>query len=379
MRAIIDDLPELYRNLLPPLFTTPAPAEVFSTCANCCMTAATIPPERRFSAGTKCCTYHPWLPNYMVGAILVSEPPASEGRRRIERTLQNRQGVFPSGVHAPRLYHALYDRGQQRAFGKSSTLLCPFFNTSGGTCTIWKYRDAVCSTYFCKTMTGKAGVAFWQSMNAYLTQVQRQLSTHCLFQLHAERAVEIIGRTLSTDYMHGPLLPDDLDGAVSDTDYSRAWTAWEGREADFFSECYRTVAGLSGAQFEAIGGIDERLRRNQLTGTFAAMSTISDYLTVGHAERKISADGRHYLLVIKELEVVVRMPVAVLDIFNGRTSTREAIRLSQANHNFPLTAEMLLTAIHAGFLRPGTPPLEPPVASGSPLGHQPDEADELHQ
>src|SRR3954454_5365908 len=80
-------LPVLYRPLLPAFFDTEAPAEEKATCGSCAMCP---PPGAEgdgayFRPDVKCCTYHPRLPNYLVGALLADDDPAlAEGRRRVE-------------------------------------------------------------------------------------------------------------------------------------------------------------------------------------------------------------------------------------------------------------------------------------------------------
>ena len=84
---IIDILPQCYSLFLPPFFTNPISIESAATCRNCAMqeqpdshTHASI----NFSSKTKCCTYHPEIPNYLVGALMSSvDPEHATGRQRM--------------------------------------------------------------------------------------------------------------------------------------------------------------------------------------------------------------------------------------------------------------------------------------------------------
>jgi len=77
--AILDSLPVLYADLFPDFFRKEVPAETKATCAWCamCPSSASGAVEsvdgvsRLFRPDTKCCTYYPKLPNYLVGAILL--------------------------------------------------------------------------------------------------------------------------------------------------------------------------------------------------------------------------------------------------------------------------------------------------------------------
>jgi Fe-S-cluster containining protein len=159
---LADFLPALYRRLGAPL-DREVPRETKATCASCAMLeggcqGATVPPvdgrARFFRPDTKCCTFHPRLPNYLVGAILTSvEPSDAEGRRRIAERVASRVGITPEWLHPPRAFTLLYD-GSRGAFGRAKGLRCPFYEEASGGCTVWAHRDAVCSTYFCKYVAG---------------------------------------------------------------------------------------------------------------------------------------------------------------------------------------------------------------------------------
>lgn len=97
MPALHDALPALYRTLLGAPLDREVPAESKATCHACAMVAGcpeTVAPldgrSRLFRADTKCCTYHPRLPNDLVGALLQDPNPGlAEGRRRMEARLRS--------------------------------------------------------------------------------------------------------------------------------------------------------------------------------------------------------------------------------------------------------------------------------------------------
>src|SRR4051812_32253399 len=136
MPNLLDALPSLYGNLLPELFAKGIPAEAKATCANCAMcqprddgespssaVEAVDGQNRFFKPDTKCCTYHPRLPNYLVGALLAdSSAEMAEGRRRMEEKIASGIGLTPQWLRAPAKYSLLY-ANQRTAFGRASSLL----------------------------------------------------------------------------------------------------------------------------------------------------------------------------------------------------------------------------------------------------------------
>jgi hypothetical protein len=262
MSPLFDSLPALYRGLLPDFFERPQPAETKATCAACAMSDAAgdrpVAPvdgvRRLFRADTKCCTFHPRLPNYLVGALLAGqEPELAEGRRRARERLASRVGVTPQWLLPPAKYSLLYQHGH-RGFGRAESLVCPYFDRAGGGCTVWAYREAVCSTYFCKYVAGADGLAFWTSLKTYLTIVELQLTRYALHALHPEYL--FAGRD-RPDPNGGPLSAEDLDGAPPpEAAYRALWGPWRGREEDFYLAAHDAVRALSRADFDRIMGLD---------------------------------------------------------------------------------------------------------------------------
>ncbi|MBF5042149.1 hypothetical protein FGE12_07060 [Aggregicoccus sp. 17bor-14] len=262
MPQILDSLPELYRDLFPEFFHREVPVEEKATCSSCAMCESScgnaVAPvdgvSRFFRPDTKCCTYHPRLPNYLVGAILADTDPAmAEGRRRIGEKLASRVGVTPQWVNPPARYTLLYGNAN-RAFGRSTSLLCPYYERAQGNCTIWRYREAVCSTFFCKYVAGADGRKFWMTLKTYLSLAEIQLSRYAVLKL----APEYIHARRDKPEPAGTLLSaDDLDErGLPEKEYRALWGAWAGREAQFFLEAHALVKGLKAEDLERLLGLD---------------------------------------------------------------------------------------------------------------------------
>jgi hypothetical protein len=220
-----------------------------------------------FSAESKCCTYYPRVPNYLVGGLLAD--PGShldEGRRRLERIIDRRIGVTPRGISAPRKYSSLYRMGVE-AFGKAQTLVCPYFERERGTCTVWDHRGATCSTYFCKFNAGKDGWKFWEALRQYLAVTEQILASYVLDRMGwtAESILKPESDETSLD-------ANELDDiGPGDEAYASIWGEWIGREKDLFHRAYHEVRSLDRDTFERIGGVDLSLRLKMVQERYSEM------------------------------------------------------------------------------------------------------------
>src|SRR5687768_6260481 len=180
---LIDFVPEMYRAILPSLFEQPVDEEHNATCDRCAMCPPEEPlfaPDEYFNPKTKCCTYHPALANFAVGGLLQDESAENaEGRRRIQAAIARRVGVTPLGIQPPPKQRVLYRNGKL-GFGRANTLLCPYLDGEGGGCSVWRYREAVCTTWFCKHVNGQDGLAFWKQLRDYLLGTQSILCVYAL-------------------------------------------------------------------------------------------------------------------------------------------------------------------------------------------------------
>src|SRR6187397_2205187 len=111
-KRLLDFVPEMYREILPALFQQPVDEEKNATCDRCAMCPPEeplFPPDEYFNPKTKCCTYHPTLPNFAVGGLLRDQSPENaEGKSRIQAAIARRVGVTPLGIEAPLKHRVLY-------------------------------------------------------------------------------------------------------------------------------------------------------------------------------------------------------------------------------------------------------------------------------
>lgn len=240
----------LYAGLFPDVFDRPEVVETRATCDNCAMCdQGQLAPVAMdyFRPDAKCCTFFPTMSNFAVGAILAdTSEELAEGRKRLRARIASRIGVTPRFIAPPRKYNVIYASARGAGFfGRAKSMLCPYFDEENdGRCTVWQYRDAVCSTYFCKYTAGKPGWEFWEAMKGYITYVERMLARF------AAQAIDPDVSEPPQDRLS--LTKEDVeDLPPNDADYARFWGngKWVGREEEFYIACYKKVRALPRGEF----------------------------------------------------------------------------------------------------------------------------------
>lgn len=253
MTTIRDELPAAHRRFFPAIYDQPAITESRATCSDCAMCpkgevpADSAAAQIAFKPNLKCCTYHPTIPNFLVGAVLSdSDPQIAEGQRRMKERVESRIGVTPMWLSPSRKYRVLLDAARGTSFGRSKVLLCPFFvDEGGGLCSVWRHREAVCSTFFCKHEAGAAGHAFWTANKQFIAHIEVVLSRHA--------ARTVFPDATEPDFPRMRLTQEDLeDRAPKELDYIACWGEWAGRELEFYKRTHEVVAGLSTSDVDAI-------------------------------------------------------------------------------------------------------------------------------
>jgi hypothetical protein len=362
-------LPPLYAPWIADLLDGPLPSESEATCESCAMwppAGAAPAADRFFHPDTKCCTYVPDLPNFLVGRILDDADPAlAEGRASVERRLDARVAVSPLGIGSPPVQVLLYRHGSAAGFGRARALRCPHYRADlGGACGIWRHRNGVCSTWFCKHGRGVTGQRFWQGLDQLLWIVERELTRWCVLQIGVD--AEVLARLFPRGADRGPaggnLDREALDGTVSEATYRAQWGSWQGRERELFRRAAALVTGLRWADVERIGGasvaafarvVAEAHRRH-------GRDDIPERLTVG--AMKIAVAGRERVRVVTYSEYdpleLPRLLVDALSYFDGRPTT-EALRRIRAERRINLQPDLLGRLVDFGILVSST-------ATGSP-------------
>lgn len=227
-----------------------------------------------FRPDTKCCTFVPDLPNFLVGRIL-SEKDArlAAGKASVEARLNAGIGVTPLGLSRSRVQSLLYIEGAGAAFGQNRTLRCPhFLEEEGGLCGIWLHRNATCATWFCKHVRGAVGDRFWRSLHQLLGTVELALVRWCVLELDVNSAA--LASLFPPPRALGQpehLEPHEIDGVVEPARYRAMWGNWWGREREFYKRCGRLVSALSWRKVISIAGPEVRLHARLTREAYAAL------------------------------------------------------------------------------------------------------------
>jgi len=264
MTLFKDKLSPVYHRLLPEkVLKMEIAQERLADCMDCFHGKCSA----RTTQSIKCCSYHPILPNYMVGAILADHSPEmKEGRQRILDKIKNRLGVTPYGIIPPLTHHQLYQKHvgkSKRAIARdkeiADALQCPF-QSEESLCTIWKYRTELCSTYHCASVGGQKGKQFWNVAFQYLTGMEQKLS------LLALQGVGYPIKKIRTHRLTPPALQvDTAKGELNEKVYKNLWRQWEGKEAAFYADCYRSIQQLDQAAVAVATCIEANLQMEQLS------------------------------------------------------------------------------------------------------------------
>ena len=199
-RSLRSKLAPIYEGILPAFFDRPAFEETRATCDDCAMCPkkeASIVASIHFDPETKCCTYHPTLPNYLAGAVF-ADPSSDldEGRRRLRQKLAARIGVTPRWLAAPRKFLVHLEASRLHAFGRARSMRCPLYDE--GRCTIWKHRESVCSTFFCKHDGGGYARAFWDALKKWTFVLESALTEYAVRQIAPNTTEPRVGKNKMT-------------------------------------------------------------------------------------------------------------------------------------------------------------------------------------
>lgn len=240
------------------------PGEPRSSCGSCAMCEVGEGwPAPRFRPDVKCCGYWPSLPNFQVGAIL-RDPEADRASLRARIALS--EGVSPLGVGVPSAVVTAYQEVETSGrFGQVEAPRCPHFEAASGRCGVWRHREAVCSTWFCRTDRGALGQARWLALRRLLQAAERVVARKLAEQLGAEPCV----------------------GAAP------GWGAWEGRQEAYFLATAEAADAVDWATVRAWGGFELSTLQRELRGLWRATQAVDGVrLRPGEGAQSALSEGR---------------------------------------------------------------------------------------
>jgi hypothetical protein len=330
----VELLPPLYQRWVEELLAGPIPAETEATCQSCAMCSTDAPrgDAEHFDPRIKCCTYLPTLASYLVGRVLLDHTPeAARGRASVVARIEKRVGVTPLGLLKPRTYQLLYREGGTASFGRSGRLACPHYLGDEGKCGVWRHRESMCATWFCKHVRGLTGMRFWrEAMHPLFSSVERALSKWCLVELDV--GGDAILRNLQ------PARDDatagrEIDDVVDDGGYAALWGNWLGREALYYEACAHKVDALAWKEVVAIGGAEVAAWAEGARASYAKLTGDALPKRVRPAELHVVKSDRD-LVRLRAYSPFdpIELPRAILDVLPAlEGDTREALAKLAAN------------------------------------------------
>lgn len=242
-------VPKIYKGFVSKKILALNVNETKATCENCLRSR-----DKRFAytykPDLKCCTFHPYLPNYAVGALLLNDIE-TPGIKKLKEKIKNLEFAFPIGVMAPFDYQFIFLTKEEEQFGNDPDLLCPYFDKLKNQCSIWQYRGVVCTSFYCRSDYGQNGLKFWAVLSDYLSYVEMALAEECLVQL------DFSPRALSDQLQYlnkREFEPHETEQKALHPGVDKAlWNGYS-EKFEFYKKCFALVQKIDRNQFKEILG-----------------------------------------------------------------------------------------------------------------------------
>lgn len=220
--------------------------EKTATCDDCVCSKACRGDLPFYRKDLKCCTFHPYLPNYAVGALLDADWVSVEMKNTLISKIKNREYALPMGIFVPLTYQVKFNNRNPSDFGNKEEFLCPYYDQGHQRCGIWKYRGAVCTSYFCTSDRGDEGLRFWELLGDYLHVGEMVFAQDCIVSMglspeSIDAQLEYINCQSGT--------PEELSSnSMSEALFKHHWMEWDGDIIEFYRGCFKYISSLDVAQ-----------------------------------------------------------------------------------------------------------------------------------
>lgn len=370
--AASNPLPPLYAAWMNDLLAGAIPLETKSTCSNCAMAApaGTVISEKNaadfFDPDLKCCTFLPTLPNFLIGRILLDDnPAAAQGRATVLSRMGASLAVTPLGMAEPAVHSLIYAEGAHAGFGHSKSLLCPHYlpgdSAEGaehkGQCGVWKNRNAVCATWFCKHDRGATGKHFWTALQQLLMTAEKDLSVWCVAEMGLEGAALKVLFPPRQPSSKEAFTAEALDNRINQKHHQALWGEWYGREREFFQACAQRVNALTWADVLRVCGPTLRVQARLLLQRYDNLvnPTLPPRLTLNNLN-VIKLDNTSMRFGTYSALDPLQMPrtlLAALPHFDGRDVDEVTAEIMD-KEKLRLTPSLLQKLVDFGILAPSS-------------------------
>jgi hypothetical protein len=257
----------LYAGLLPSEVLRMDITETKATCESCLMARAPTALKERYENHLKCCTYYPLVPNFAVGAVLADTGGRySHAQKVIRDLIQKRQYALPIGLLAPVRYQLEFKKRQKGEFGRIEEWLCPYFHKEKNQCSMWAYRGAVCTSFYCQSSFGRRGQKYWSQISDYLTYVEMALLEEALIRL--DFSPRQISESLHYLNREDGTAQEKKSWVLPEKVARRFWRDYYSDQEGFFIKCFDIVSGFDKRAFKEMMGEQGQQIQNQLLSVY---------------------------------------------------------------------------------------------------------------
>lgn len=250
-------LPELYQGLVESELLNFSVTETKANCGDCSMSRENRGPRAKvvYDKELKCCTFDPFLPNYLVGALLSDERTTKSGVQSLEKKMLLKEETLPIGLRPSTDFQRQFLRKKENDFGNREEWLCPYFDHQNQNCGIWRNRGNVCTSFYCFSNAGQTGIRFWTELGNYLHLVESTLMEEALVHLDfsPRQLSEMLIYISPSDHLKARKVP-----LIGDKDWVRIWNHYPD-PTEFYIKTYQFVKNLKAKDLrEALGETGER-------------------------------------------------------------------------------------------------------------------------
>jgi hypothetical protein len=299
----------------------------------------------------KCCTFQPLMHNFLGGGVL--DDPAVLARAEVERQIDHAPSVTPYGILPHAGFSLLYRRASP-AFGRSLAMRCTYYIEQGGLCGVWRHRQSMCATWYCKHERADVGLRFWRALHRLLSQIERQLAYWCVLELDPGReALEELMPLHGGNAGEAPLQPHEIDRLRDPAEHRRRWGRWAGREREFYRRAGKLVRGLSWKQLLERTGPEVRMAAQLLAAAHAELVSEELPARLGQGKMELIQIGKKKSRVIgySGLDPIdlPRQLIDLLDRFDGRKT--EAVLEELEREGNPVAPSLVRRLVDFGILK----------------------------
>jgi hypothetical protein len=231
--------------------------ETKATCDSCAMAKGKHRGKVHYNPHLKCCTFYPFIPNFLVGEILST---GGRGSEIVLDLIQRRQYALPLGLVAPISYQVPFNQRQETDFGNREDWICPYYNRESENCNIWQSRSSVCISFICKSSYKAKGLKFWKNLGDYLHGIEMTLMEECLVQMDfSPRQVSDL-----VDYLnrYEGTKEELASKTLSAKLHKELWNGYEDDIPGFYKKCYQFIGHSSKGELrESMGMFVEELEQ----------------------------------------------------------------------------------------------------------------------